>query len=87
MRGKDKITIRSNCLPNLKTNPLWIYLLFEDFKQILDNSRELNHDRVIDPIDNTLQGKLPLSESNKPLNVRSYVGVTVIGPSATWIRY
>lgn len=83
----NKMTIRSNCPGNLKIKPFWIYLLPEGFKQILDNSGELNHDRVIDPIDNTLQGKLPLSSSDKQLNAQSYVGVSVIGPSAAWIRY
>lgn len=86
--GTEKMVICSSCPGNLK-NKSFIGLPFIwGFTQNPDNPREFNNGRVLDPVGGKIyKGKARLSASGKHLNLRGYVGISVIGRSVTWIKY
>lgn len=86
--GTEKMVICSNCPGHLKNKPFLGLPFIWGFKQNPDNPREFNSGRVLDPIGGKIyKGKARLSTSGKHLNLRGYVGVSVIGRSVTWIKY
>jgi uncharacterized protein (DUF2147 family) len=86
--GTEKMLLCTNCPGNLKGKPFLGLPFIWGFKQNPDNPREFNHGRVLDPIGGKIyQGKARISASGKHLNLRGYVGVSVIGRSVTWIKY
>ena len=86
--GTEKMVLCTNCPGNLKGKPFLGLPFIWGFKQNPDNPREFNHDRELDPIGGKIyQEKARISASGKHLNLRGYVGVSVIGRSVTWIKY
>ncbi len=59
----------------------------KNLKQNLENPRLYEHGEILDP-DNgsTYKCKMTLDESGNSLEVRGYIGISLIGRSQTWTR-
>lgn len=86
--GSEKIITCTKCPGNLKDKAFIGLPFIWGFKQNAENPREFVDGRVLDPISGKVyKGKARLSSSGRHLNLRGYVGVSVIGRSVTWIKY
>lgn len=85
--GSDKLGICSHCPGALKNKPFLGLPFIWGFKAT-DKPNEFVDGRVLDPISGKVyKGKAKLNATGKRLNLRGYIGVSVIGRSVTWVKY
>ncbi|WP_111858045.1 DUF2147 domain-containing protein [Acinetobacter sp. CFCC 10889] len=76
-----------NCKGDLKNKPYVGMQIFWNFKQDPKNPNEYKNGQVLDPLSgNVYQSKVKVNDKGTRLTVRGYIGVSMLGRSATWIR-
>ncbi|WP_173912268.1 DUF2147 domain-containing protein [Acinetobacter sp. Marseille-Q1618] len=76
-----------HCKGSLKNKPYMGMQVFWNFKQDSKNPNEYTNGQVLDPLSgNIYQSKAKLNPKGTRLTVRGFIGVSLLGRSATWIR-
>lgn len=75
------------CKGNLKDKPFVGMEILTGFKQEPNSELEYSGGKVLDPLSgNVYSGKAKLAPRGNRITLRGYVGVSMLGRSATWIR-
>jgi len=83
-RGKPKLD-KENSEENLRNRPVMGLEMLRDFEY--DEDRVWEDGEIYDPKNGkTYSCKMTLSEDGKTLDVRGYIGISLIGRSQTWTR-
>lgn len=83
-QGKAKVD-KENPEENLRTRPLMGLLILRDF--VYDEDLEWEDGEIYDPKNGkTYSCMMTLSEDGRTLDVRGYIGISLIGRTSTWTR-
>ena len=75
------------CKGNLKDKPFVGMQIMSGFKKNPNDDFEYTGGKVLDPLSgNIYSGKAKLNPRGSRITLRGYVGVSMLGRSATWIR-
>lgn len=76
-----------NCKGSLKNVPLVGLQILTGFKANPKTPNEFTNGTVLDPLSgNVYNGKAKITPRGNRLTMRGYIGVSLLGRSATWIR-
>ena len=76
-----------NCKGSLKNTPLVGLQILKGFKVNPKNPNEFTNGTVLDPLSgNVYNGKAKVTPRGNSMTMRGYIGVSLLGRSATWIR-
>ncbi|AXQ21033.1 DUF2147 domain-containing protein [Acinetobacter wuhouensis] len=75
------------CKGNLKNAPYVGLQIISGFKQDPNSPNEFIDGQVLDPLSGKVyKGKAKVNAKNNRLNMRGYIGVSMLGRSVTWLR-
>ena len=73
------------CEGDLKNKPIVGMTILSGLRQ--ESDEEYENGKIIDPENGkTYSSKLTLDESGKKLEMRGFIGVSLVGRSQTWVR-
>ena len=76
-----------NCKGSLKNTPLVGLQILKGFKANPKSPNEFTDGTILDPLSGTVYtGKAKIAPRGNSMTVRGYIGVSLLGRSATWIR-
>mgnify|MGYP003600383313 FL=1 len=85
--GKALDELCRKCQGSLKNAPYVGLEIVSGFKQDPNNPNEYVNGRVLDPLSGKVySGKVKINAKNTRLNMRGYIGVSLLGRSVTWVR-
>jgi uncharacterized protein (DUF2147 family) len=81
------LTTCTACEGNLKNKPILGMVFMQGLKQNLKDTNEWAGGTIMDPkTGKTYHCTITLSDDGSKLNVRGYIGFSLLGRSQTWIR-
>lgn len=85
--GKPLEPLCLHCKGNLKNTPFVGLQILSGFRANPKNPNEFTQGKVLDPLSgNEYHGNAKLSPRGNRMTLRGYVGISLLGRSATWIR-
>ena len=84
---KPLVETCTKCKGNLKDKPYVGMQIMSGFKKNPNDDFEYTGGKVLDPLSgNIYSGKAKLNSRGSRITLRGYIGVSMLGRSATWIR-
>jgi uncharacterized protein (DUF2147 family) len=81
------LTVCSACQGSLKNKPIMGMTIMQGLKQSSSNPNEWTGGTIMDPKSGkTYRCTITVSADGKELNVRGYIGVSLLGRSQTWVK-
>lgn len=86
VKGRELAKYCDKCTDHRKNQPIIGMTIINDMQQV-DSSLIWSGGEILDPkAGSTYRCKIVLSEDNKTLQVRGYLGIPLLGRSQTWLR-
>ncbi len=81
------LTVCSACQGSLRNKPILGMTIMEGLKQSPSNANEWTGGTIMDPkTGKTYRCTITVSADGKKLNVRGYIGISLLGRSQTWVK-
>ncbi|OKA43286.1 hypothetical protein BH759_19140 [Ralstonia solanacearum] len=85
LKEEDRAKICTKCTDDRKDQPIVGLTILKDLKKTGDN--EWAGGNILDPENGKIySAKMSLSEDGQKLNVRGFLGISLLGRTQTWVR-
>ncbi|WP_408580727.1 DUF2147 domain-containing protein [Burkholderia cenocepacia] len=85
LKDDERTKICSKCTDDRKDKPIVGMTILRGLKKTGDN--EWSGGNILDPENGKVySAKMALSDDGKKLNVRGYIGISLLGRTQTWVR-